>query len=65
MEREKEKNTSDEAWENLYNFMDKNEFTCSDFMAVVCTKLLHYEDKHFDTEIMIKGVKFKINIDKD
>ena len=65
MNREKEKNKNEEAWDKLCNFMDENEFTCNDFLAVICSNLLKYEDKHFDTEIMLQGVRFKINIEKD
>lgn len=64
-ERLKDKNINDEAWENLYNFMDENEFSCQDFLAVICASLLKYKENNFDTEIMLQGVKFKINIIKE
>jgi hypothetical protein len=65
MNREKEKNRNEESWDKLCNFMDENEFTCNDFLAVICANLLKYEDKHFDTEMMLEGVRFRINIEKD
>ena len=64
-ERLKNKNINDDAWQNLYNFMDKNEFSCQDFLAVICACLLKYKENNFNTEIMLQGVKFKINIIKE
>lgn len=64
-ERLKSKNKNETSWNNLYNFMDENEFSCQDFLAVICASLLKYQEKEFNTELMLQGVKFKINIVKD
>lgn len=64
-ERLKSKNKNELSWENLYNFMDENEFTCQDFLAVICASLLKYEENEFETELMLQSVKFKISITKD
>lgn len=64
-ERLKSKNKNELSWENLYNFMDENEFSCQDFLAVICASLLKYEENEFETELMLQGVKFKISITKD
>jgi hypothetical protein len=45
--------------------MDENEFSCQDFLAVICASLLKYEENEFETELMLQGVKFKISIEKD
>ena len=53
-------------WEKLYNFMDENDFSASDFMACVCANLMSYanfgKQEIYKTEIMIQGVRFKIEI---
>ena len=64
-ERLKSKNINETAWDKLCNFMDENEFSCQDFLAVICASLLKYNESNFDTELMLQGVKFKINIHKD
>jgi hypothetical protein len=64
-ERLKSKNRSELSWENLYNFMDENEFSCLDFLAVICASLLKYKVNKFNTELMLQGVKFKISITKE
>lgn len=56
-------------WEKLYNFMDENDFSCADFLAVICAHLLENNLKAawrvFKTEIMAAGVKFKITIEPE
>ena len=64
-ERLKGKNTNETAWDNLCNFTDENEFTCQDFLAVICASLLKYNVSKFDTGLMLQGVKFKISIAKE
>ena len=55
-------------WDKLYNFMDENDFSASDFMACVCANLLsllRLKWQVFKTELMIEGVKFKITIEPE
>ncbi len=55
-------------WEKLYNFMDENDFSASDFMACVCANLLpllRLKWQNFETELMIQGVRFKIKIEPE
>lgn len=55
-------------WDKLYDFMDENDFSASDFMACVCANLLpllRLKWQVFKTELMIQGVKFKITIEPE
>ena len=52
-------------WEKLIDFMEKNDFTCLDFLSCICSNLLHESEKDFKTELMLQGVIFKIEIKKD
>lgn len=52
------------SWEELYEFLDKNEFSVLDMLACVCANLCNYTDTEFNTEIMCGGHKFQINIEK-
>ena len=56
----------EESWDKLFDFMDANEFTVSDFLACVCASLARYgaNDNNFDTEICVGGQIFEINIKK-
>ena len=57
-----ERGTGD--WEKLSEYMDKENFTRSDFLACVCASLLNEPDKKFCTRLMLQGVEFKIGIEK-
>ncbi len=52
-------------WYKLFDFMEENDFTCLDFLACICTKLLHEPEKEFKTELMLLDVKFEIEIKKE
>lgn len=62
-----DKGTGD--WEKLYDFMDENDFSCADFLSCICAHLLNNNLKfawtNFKTEIMLRGVKFKITIEPE
>ena len=51
-------------WDKLYDFMDKENFSRADFLACVCASLLREPENEFVTELMIGGIKFKIDINK-
>lgn len=53
-----------ERFDDLGDFAEKNNFSCSDFLAVVCAKLSGYPQKEFETELMVAGQEFKIRIEK-
>ena len=50
--------------ENLYKFMDDNDFSNADFLACVCANLTHQEGKRFITMLMVGGQKFQIEFMK-
>lgn len=52
------------SWEELFDFLDEREFSALDMLACVCTVLCRYSDKAFETELMVGGHEFKINIVK-
>ncbi len=51
-------------WEKLGDFMDENNFSRADMLAVVCASLLKEPEKNFCTALMIQGEKFFIQIKK-
>lgn len=51
-------------FDELGEFLDKHEFSIEDMLAVVCAHLLRYKDKKFNTEMMVGGQLFNININK-
>lgn len=57
-----ERGTGD--WEKLADFIDENDFTRADMLAVVCASLLREPEKNFCTTLMIQGEKFFIQIKK-
>lgn len=61
----KENKIDDRArFDDLAEFMDDHEFTVSDFLACVCANLSKYQEKNFETELLVAGYKFKIRIDR-
>lgn len=52
-------------WDKLFDFMDKNNFSCSDFMACVCAHIGDYPQIEYNTELAVKNKKFKITIIKE
>lgn len=57
-----ERGTGD--WEKLCNFMDEHNFSCADFLAVICAHLCSRPQKDFETELFVAGHEFKIRIEK-
>lgn len=53
-----------ESFDDLGEYMDKHNFSCSDFLAVVCAHLCDVPQKEFETEIMVCEQEFKIRIEK-
>lgn len=53
-----------ENFDLLADFMDNHNFSCSDFLAVVCVKLSGYPQNEFETKLMVAGHEFKIRIEK-
>lgn len=51
-------------FDDLCDFLDTHEFSVEDMLAVVCAHLLRYKDKKFNTEMMVGGQLFKIDIKK-
>lgn len=51
-------------FDDLAEFMDDHEFTVSDFLACVYANLSKYQEKNFETELLVAGYKFKIRIDR-
>lgn len=51
-------------WEKLYEFMDNNDFSCADFLAVVCASLNKFPQTEFKSKLMVGGIEFNINIEK-
>ncbi len=51
-------------WEQLFDFIDKNNFSCADFLACVCAKLnkISNPDNLFSTEIMVGGHEWDIKL---
>ncbi|MCD7779843.1 MAG: hypothetical protein LUH05_04145 [Candidatus Gastranaerophilales bacterium] len=52
-------------WDKLFDFMDKNNFTCLDFLLCICSNLKNEPENEFKTEIKLRGTKFKIEINKE
>lgn len=52
------------AWEELFEFLDKREFSVLDMLACACTPLRRLKEKEFNTTIMVGGEQFKIDIKK-
>ena len=53
-----------ERFDDLGEFAEKHNFSCSDFLAVVCAKLAGYPQNTFETGLMVAGHEFKIRIEK-
>lgn len=53
-----------ENFDLLADFMDEHNLNCSDFLAVVCAKLLGYPQNEVETKLMVVGHEFKIRIEK-
>lgn len=53
-----------ERFDDLGEYSEKNGFSCSDFLAVVCARLAGYPQREFETELMVAGHEFKIKITK-
>lgn len=53
-----------ENFELLADFMNEHNLSCSDFLAVVCAKLLGYPQNEVETKLMVAGHEFKIRIEK-
>ena len=51
-------------WDKLCDFIDNNNFSTLDALALVCAHLVAYKQKHFDTRLMAGGVEFDIKITK-
>lgn len=54
----------DPAWEELFEFLDKREFSVLDMLACACTSLCRLKEKEFETHIMVGNEIFKIEIQK-
>ena len=54
-----------ERFDDLGEFAERHNFSCSDFLAVVCAKLAGYPQKDFETELFVAGHEFKIRIEKN
>ena len=54
-----------ERFDDLADYMDKNDFSCADFLAVVCAHISGYPQKVFETELACGGYKWKIRLEKE
>lgn len=52
-------------WNKLADFMDQNNFSCSDMLAVVASHLLRIEETEFNYKLMLLGTVFNFNIKKE
>ena len=52
------------AWEQLFELLDTNKFTCADMCACICATLLRYDDNIFETELICGGHEFNIKIER-
>lgn len=62
MTTKKQFKKSNGDWYKLFDFMNKNHFTCLDFMICICVHLLHTPENDFKVETKIEDVKFEIEI---
>lgn len=53
-----------EAWEKLFNLLNKNILTCYDFISCICCKLAAEQQKTFKAQLPIAGYDFVIEIKK-
>ena len=53
-----------EAFDRLGDFVEQNNLSCSDLLAVVCARIANYPQKEFETKLLVAGVKFEIKIEK-
>lgn len=52
------------TWEKLFEFMDKNSFSVSDFLAVVCAAMERYDGDKFKETLLVAGKEYRIRIEK-
>lgn len=66
IEEQKEKGvpSNNPAWEQLFEMLDTNNFTCADMVACVCATLCRYKDTVFETELMCGGYKWNVKIER-
>lgn len=57
-------NKKNPAWEELFGFMDKKEFSVLDMLACVCAVLCRFKDTEFKTTLGCGGWVWDINIKK-
>lgn len=60
------KKAPEESWERLFTFMERNEFSVSDFLACVCASLARYgdNDNDFETQLGVGGRIYDVKITK-
>ena len=51
-------------FDKLADFMDAYNFSCADFLAVVCAHLAGLPQKEFTTELMVAGCEWNITLTK-
>jgi len=51
-------------WDKLADFIDENDFSQADMLAVICASLLREPEKNFCTTLMVAGENFFIQIKK-
>ncbi len=51
-------------WDKLLDFIDNNEFTVADMLAVICANLLKEKGKNFCTTLNVGGENFFIQLKK-
>lgn len=56
---------SKEQFDKLGEYMDANDFSCVDFLAVVCAHLVNYPQHEFETELMVGGIVWNIKLTKE
>lgn len=59
-----EHGASKEEFDKLVDFMEENNFSCSDFLACVCANIAHLPQKEFNTKLMVAGYEWDITLKK-
>lgn len=59
-----DRGASKENFDKLAEFMDKNDFSCADFLACVCANISSYPQNEFETSLFVAGHEFNIKIER-
>ena len=54
----------DPRWNKLFDFMRENDFTMEDFLACVCANFARYNDRLYESRVVVGAQIYKIKIEK-